>query len=152
MTYRMEFDPGNSSIFQRFSWIQASREWANEMGPIVEAELRAEAPVGKGTGSGRLRDSIKFRRASGLSSIALEFGSDVPYASYVENGTAPHVILPRNARRLRFVARGGDLVYSAMVNHPGTKPNPFARNAMMRLSPLIAQSFKDNVEAQFRKA
>lgn len=152
MTYRIEFDPGDSSIFKRYSWIKASKAWADEMGPIVAAEIRAEAPVGTGTGSGRLRDSITFRRASGFSSIAMEFGSNVPYAAYVEDGTAPHIIEPRNASRLRFTSRGGDLVFAARVNHPGTKPNPFARNAMERLSPLIAQSFKDNVEAQFRKA
>lgn len=66
------------------------------------------------------------------------------YAAYVEKGTRPHVIVPRNARALRFPASGvsttlggrvrtgevarlgtGAYVFAMKVNHPGTKPKPF---------------------------
>lgn len=35
-------------------------------------------------------------------------------------GTKPHVIRPRFASILRFVARSGDIVFTTLVNHPGT--------------------------------
>jgi len=49
----------------------------------------------------------------------LEFAAD--YASYVDEGTPPHQIRPRNARVLRFRV-GGKTVFARVVNHPGTKP------------------------------
>lgn len=50
------------------------------------------------------------------------------YARYVHDGTAPHVIRPRQARALRF-QMGSRTVFAASVNHPGTRARPFLRNA-----------------------
>jgi HK97 gp10 family phage protein len=148
VSYSLDFKADNVSIFKRFSFIRATSRWAEEIGPVLEAAIRAEAPVGKKNG-GRLRESIKFRKRAGISGVALEFGSDVPYASFVEDGTPPHLILPRRASMLRFESRSGETVYSPYVHHPGTKPNPFARRAVERMSPFIMESFKANVEAEF---
>jgi hypothetical protein len=46
------------------------------------------------------------------------------YALDVHQGTPPHRIEPRNASVLRFEV-GGETVFSAYVNHPGTAPRPF---------------------------
>lgn len=46
------------------------------------------------------------------------------YALDVHQGTPPHRIEPRNATVLRFEV-GGETVFSAYVNHPGTAPRPF---------------------------
>jgi hypothetical protein len=46
------------------------------------------------------------------------------YALDVHQGTGPHRIEPRNATVLRFEV-GGETVFSAYVNHPGTRPRPF---------------------------
>lgn len=43
-------------------------------------------------------------------------------ASYLENGTRPHVILPRRGTYLVFPGRDGRLVFARQVNHPGTRP------------------------------
>ena len=48
-------------------------------------------------------------------------GNTAPHALYIEQGTRPHVILPRRARALRFEINGR-VVYARRVNHPGTKP------------------------------
>ena len=59
------------------------------------------------------------------------------YAAYVERGTKPHVIRPRNRKALRFPASSGDarlsgsprsggrVRFAKRVNHPGTKAQPF---------------------------
>jgi hypothetical protein len=75
------------------------------------------------------------------------------YARYVELGTRPHVIRPRNASVLRFPAKGtpvtlsgrartaavrggGAYAFAKEVHHPGTKAKPFlvpgARKAVER--------------------
>jgi hypothetical protein len=51
------------------------------------------------------------------------------YAVYVVKGTRPHVIRPVNASVLAFEASDGSMVFAHMVNHPGTKPNPFMQEA-----------------------
>jgi hypothetical protein len=56
---------------------------------------------------------------------------------YNDDGTAPHIIRPRYARRLRFVPRGQrGFVYARQVNHPGTK----AQN----MSEKVAQQLEQN--------
>jgi hypothetical protein len=64
--------------------------------------------------------------------------NDTPYAKFVEYGTRPHRIYPKNGRYLKFNAgtpsvHGFDLssetVFARFVNHPGTKPLPFMRPA-----------------------
>jgi HK97 gp10 family phage protein len=51
------------------------------------------------------------------------------YAVYVEKGTAPHEIRPVNASILAFEVNGR-MVFTPLVNHPGTKPNPFMQRAV----------------------
>lgn len=61
------------------------------------------------------------------------------YAAYVELGTKPHVIRPRNKRVLAWstggtrlsgrptasARRSGKMAFARKVNHPGTKPHPY---------------------------
>lgn len=148
MSVEMEFKGENLGIFKRFSFLRATSRWIEEVAPEIEVSIAEEAPVR----SGRLRDSITHRKRFGISGVAVEFGSDVPYARYVEEGTPPHIIRARNARYLRFQGRSGDIVHAAQVNHPGTRPNPFAQRAVERVMPEIKGRFEEEVESQFRKA
>jgi hypothetical protein len=52
-----------------------------------------------------------------------------PYAVYVVEGTAPHEIRPVNASVLAFEV-AGRMVFTPLVRHPGTKPNPFMQRAV----------------------
>lgn len=52
-----------------------------------------------------------------------------PYAVYVEYGTAPHEIRPVRASVLCFEGPKGGLVFTRLVNHPGTRANPFMQRA-----------------------
>jgi len=80
--------------------------------------------------TGRLRASIRMeaRRTFTLKTV-WTIGSDVDYAPYVNDGTQPHTIRPKNGQVLRFRV-GGRVVYARMVNHPGTRPNPFLDRAL----------------------
>jgi HK97 gp10 family phage protein len=76
--------------------------------------------------TGRLQQSIQTNKISDLSS---EVVASAPYASFVEYGTAPHLIMPKNGNFLVFQA-GGQTVFARSVNHPGTKPYPFFNPAI----------------------
>jgi hypothetical protein len=52
-----------------------------------------------------------------------------PATRYVIEGTRPHLIRPRRARALRFEV-GGDVVFTKLVRHPGTRPNNFLARAL----------------------
>lgn len=80
--------------------------------------------------TGRLRASGKIQYSSTFGfrpKATIIFDTD--YAAFVNDGTAPHVIRPRNARVLRFVV-GGKVVYAKVVHHPGTRANPFLDRAL----------------------
>ncbi|MDP2364511.1 MAG: hypothetical protein Q8M94_12180 [Ignavibacteria bacterium] len=58
------------------------------------------------------------------------------YGLYVREGTAPHVIVPKRARALRFEI-GGKVLFRKLVHHPGTKANPYHRRVLARLRPEV---------------
>lgn len=86
----------------------------------LKAEMEARVPVD----TGRLRQSIQVR----VENNRVTVGPDTEYAEYVEFGTKPHVIEPKNKKALAFKV-GGQMVVVKKVNHPGTKAQPFVRPA-----------------------
>jgi len=84
--------------------------------------------------TGRLRASLRGE-LQGFFTLRPKFvvGSDVEYAPWVNDGTRPHVIRPRNAKALRFVV-GGQVVYAKVVHHPGTRARPFLDRALREVA------------------
>ncbi|MDA8082292.1 MAG: HK97 gp10 family phage protein [Nitrospiraceae bacterium] len=58
-----------------------------------------------------------------------------PYASFVHDGTAPHIIRPKNKKALAWPG-GGHPVKG--VKHPGTKGKPFFDIAVSQIDPQKA--------------
>ena len=73
-----------------------------------------------------------------------------PYAKFVVEGTRPHKIYPVRAKALVFKAKSGELVFTRLVRHPGTKPNPFLTRAVDKareqVDDIWAELFEDLVE------
>ena len=65
------------------------------------------------------------------------------YGIYVVGGTAPHVIRPAGASCLAFRARSGEMVFTRLVRHPGTKPNPFLEEAAEKTRDQVDEVFAD---------
>lgn len=92
-----------------------------ETANFLATEMEIRVPVD----SGELRASISVR----VESDKVIVGPTAPYASYVEFGTKPHEIRPKNPDgALRFKVNG-EYVYAKVVNHPGTKAQPFVQPA-----------------------
>lgn len=69
-----------------------------------------------------------------LTDTSAEVKATANYAAYVEFGTKPHIIRPKNRKALRWplsrrlsgrARSGSGFAFAAIVHHPGTKPHPF---------------------------
>lgn len=77
--------------------------------------------------SGDLRRSIVGRVESAERGVV---STDIPYAEYVEYGTRPHTITPKNGKYLAFKGRSGNMVFAKKINHPGSRPYPYMQPAL----------------------
>lgn len=96
--------------------------WLELLGSQILGDARALCPVD----TGRLKESLDAE----VHGKVLRVGSrDVNYCLYVEYGTAPHVITPRNKKALFWPGARHPV---ARVNHPGTTAQPFLRPALLQ--------------------
>lgn len=115
---------------------QALMQTLMEAAGYIAATMKSLAPVD----TGNLRDSIGVRSQGNSIVIGPDLGK-APYAGYVEFGTGPHEIRPRNAKALRFTV-GGQVVFARVVHHPGTRPAYYVAGAfqqwLAQLGPMAA--------------
>jgi len=83
--------------------------------------------------TGELKNSISAKIQG--NNIIIEMA---PQGEYIEYGTNPHIITPKNGKALKFNVDGKD-VFTKKVNHPGIRPSPFIR-------PVIHQKLKKIIE------
>lgn len=89
----------------------------------VLTEAIANAPQGK---TGALKASIT-RSGNAQSGYNISVGAS--YGIYVDLGTKPHTIVPKNGSFLAFQS-GGGWVFTKRVNHPGTRATHFFTDAI----------------------
>lgn len=101
----------------------AINDWLeNSIGDAILGDARNLVPKR----SGQLLESLRRE----VHDKVLRVGSlDCNYATDVELGTAPHVILPRNKKALFWPDADHPV---ARVNHPGTQAQPFLRPALFQ--------------------
>jgi len=79
----------------------------------------------------------------------------VDYGKFVEFGSPPHIITPKNKKALKFEVgkkerlsgnkKGKTIVFAKKVKHPGTRPNPFIRNTIQtKLQNMILKAINNN--------
>lgn len=117
-------------------------------GNQILTEMQVRVPVD----TGNLRDSLRIQ----IMPDRVIIGPDLvmaPYAPYVEHGTRPHEIKPKNPKGVLAFKVDGKTVIVKKVNHPGTKAQPFVLPAfeawVESLGPLAAQA---NIQVFARKA
>lgn len=109
----------------------ASMSELRRVGPMVVNRAKILAPVD----TGRLRAAIGPPRYSRTWTLRPQVTIDVnvDYAGFVNDGTRPHVIRPKNAQVLRFVV-DGRVVFAKVVHHPGTRAHPFMDRAVREVT------------------
>ncbi len=91
---------------------------------VLEAYFR-EAPRSSGFLASTFRVQVRTPGSPyGVWVIAGVEDGRTQYLGYILEGTPPHVIRPRTAKALRFVAAGA-VRFARKVDHPGTAPNNF---------------------------
>lgn len=91
--------------------------------PVLAAAKQEAAVV-----SGELRDSLKITggaKKGNRGQVHAAVKTDKFYAKFVEFGTDPHEIHPKNREALAVDGKAVEL-----INHPGAKPHPFMRPAL----------------------
>ena len=119
-------------------------EALNESRQKIERDAKSNAPVNKSFGGGNLRQSIRSRMEA-FGRAVVEAGAS--YASHVEFGTKPHTIRSRGNYPLRDKRTGQ--VFGRVVNHPGTKAQPFMRPAVSDNENWVNDRFQGAVEKVF---
>jgi hypothetical protein len=79
-----------------------------------------------------------------------EVGHDTrraPQALWVNLGTRPHVIMPKNKKALRW-ASGGRFFFAGKVNHPGYRGDAY----IIRAATLAVQQFSRILDDQLKMA
>lgn len=93
---------------------------------VVEAEAKYLCPLK----DGQLIGSFSHEVESSDREIIGRIKNSAGHAAYVEFGTPPHEIRPKDKKALAFQI-GGKTIITKVVHHPGTQGIPFMRGAMI---------------------
>lgn len=115
------FRDGLRRLGERFA--RAATEGLRHVAEVAQSQARNSGKFRNVTG--RLYRSIVVVQRSRFR-VSVE--ARAPYAKWVEEGTQPHVIEPVRRKALRFFVNGS-LVFARRVNHPGSRPRYFMRDA-----------------------
>lgn len=114
-------------IVQTTTWKQNARD---ATGRFVDEKLTAliaeDARINCPVKTNKLRASIRH-----VGNKIFCGGPGIEYWFYVEYGTRPHEIRPVNVSALHWEDAHGEH-FAKLVHHPGTKANPFLRNALYK--------------------
>jgi hypothetical protein len=75
-----------------------------------------------------------------------EIKASAAYASFVENGTKPHMIFPKRVSALSWIPmEGGPRRFAKWVKHPGTKPYPYMSLAYLKCERVMIREIQRGV-------
>jgi len=105
--------------------LEENREFFNRIEPaegvskkleIVAQKIVAFAQTIAPKVTGFYAANISYRM---LGPMEFEIVAGAPYSTILEEGSRPHIIVPVQARALRFEI-GGEIIFAKRVMHPGT--------------------------------
>jgi hypothetical protein len=95
----------------------------------MSARTERVARIAETEAPGSMGQYIDWKVTEGPRGLQGVIVCDHPAVHYVLNATRPHLIRPRRAKALRFEV-GGDVVYTKLVRHPGSRANDFLGRAL----------------------
>lgn len=122
MTVKVTFRPNRSGVQAAGRSNAIYRELERRAQKVI-ALAQATAPVD----TGEYRASFKTERTRVRGQAAVLAINDAPHAPYLEFGTRPHVIEPKNGKALYWPGARHPV---ARVHHPGTPALHILRNAL----------------------
>lgn len=92
-----------------------------------------------------LKNSVQYAPKNTKYTLGIRVFTNKSHASFLEEGTKPHVIQARKARALRFV-KDGNVVFTKSVNHPGTKPTFWFSKATTKAEHQVLPELTNDLE------
>lgn len=105
----------------------------------------AQRGAGRHNKTGALFQSLFNRAIPGGREVGHD-GQRAPHAIFVQLGTRPHVIRPKNKKALRW-ASGGKFFFAGKVNHPGYRGDAYLINA----ATLAVRQFSSILDAALKE-
>lgn len=102
---------------------------ATQRSPLDTGALRQSHRISPPTTSGKV--------------VSMTITATQKYALAVHEGTKAHVIRPKTRTVLAWGPKT-DRVFARSVNHPGTKPRPWLRNALHAQAPRLGFTVTDS--------
>lgn len=111
--------------------------WEGDVGRTVLARViefeevaRLNAPIRPGRLGPHLADSIGHEILPDVGKLTILVGTNPDqnirgYSTIVQQGSRPHVILPRPPNNRLVFKVAGRTIFATRVFHPGTQPDPF---------------------------
>lgn len=104
----------------------------DDMGRFTVKLLQRKVPVK----TGKLKESLGYKLEKTETGYKLTFSATAIaesdgayYGHYVDQGTRPHKIVPKNATALHFFDKSGNERFAKMVYHPGAKASKFTNKS-----------------------
>ncbi|MCF3960609.1 hypothetical protein [Streptomyces fuscigenes] len=121
MSVQVRVDPGVISRLLRLRNGPVERRLRERTRKVADIAAR-EAP-------GTMGSYVEWDVEAGPRGLQSVITCNHPAVRFVLDGTRPHIIRPRRASALRFEV-GGEVVFSRLVRHPGTRANNFMARAL----------------------
>ena len=128
-----------------------TEDMADKVRENIEARLNKTNKPKEYSGSPtHMKDAVKVRITDdGVRVDGQVYIEGIPYARAQEEGAAipPHMIYPKKAKLLAFMAATGDKVFATRVFHPGgmIPPTWFMKDAYREMAPRISRDMKNAV-------
>lgn len=128
-----------------------TEDMADRVRDNIEARLNKTNKPKEYSGSPtHMKDAVKVRITNdGVRIDGQVYIEGIPYARAQEEGAAipPHMIYPKKAKLLAFIAATGDKVFATRVFHPGgmIPPTWFMKDAYREMAPRISRDMKNAV-------
>ena len=95
----------------------------------LDVRTRRGAEIAAAEAPGRMGAFVGSEVRTGPTGLSGVIWCDHHAVHFVLRGTRKHLIRPRRAKALHFYVDGTE-VFTRLVRHPGTKPNPFLQRAL----------------------
>lgn len=122
MAVEVRIDQGALERLLRRRGGRAYRKLAERTERVADIAA-AEAP-------GRMGEFVSWDIEDGPRGLQGVIICDHHAVLFVLNGTRPHLIRPRRKKGVLRFEVGGDVVFTRLVRHPGTRPNNFMARAL----------------------
>lgn len=136
--------------------LEKTRALTEEMADKVRANIEGRLnktqnkPKGYSGSPTHMKDAVKVQIVDdGIRVDGQVYIEGIPYARAQEEGAVvpPHMIYPKKAKVLAFMAATGDKVFATRVFHPGgmIPPSWFMKDAYRELSPRVGRDVRNAV-------